>query len=541
MGYMGTSMTEEEIRKLGQGAAQFKAELPKTAAPTGSVPMVGPVLPGAARPNVPVSASTATPQNTTLQGPYANPNGGYQAGLNVVGGVPQYNQPQTPPQTAQPMSAGQAQQGGYPGMLSAQQISAEAAARIAKQRAAIEGAVTSGKTARTNLYDYTNKTTNDSRVLGDFSRTQTASPFGNLGKKTFDEGLVGRQREMDDTFSKSNYTNDINTLDNQLTSFDTLAPEQQQSMINEMTRLERQYGLELGSLMGSVNGQRTLAGSAQDFNQGMANKQFGLDESSVTGNYNGTQTQQAQAQQFGQNMATKQLERGNFESDRSYNLAKSSQEWTQTFQKEQYTDQKAQQIWDNTFKDKSFTQSMNDAAASRGLQWASLNQRDKEFVADSAFREKTFSADQEQRKIDNLKSGSSAEINKEIDGLYTGLTSGQITGSAAIQEIDGKVNAGILSKADADRMKSVITTVTASLPNVKPKLTQDQIDASGGNNPQDLNSAQLDKLWNTDPTGKAAGRPSIDWAMWYTDPRGKVGGISYDAWKKAYGPQLTSR
>ena len=208
-----------------------------------------------------------------------------------------------------------------------------------------------------------------------------------------------------------------------------------QAQMNQ-SNSDRSYGLDLAGLTGNINGQQTLASRNAD-------RGYGLDLAGLTGNIGGQQTLasqslglQAQNQgfnqnlqtnqynqdvnntKFNQNLQTKQLERSNFESDRSYQLAKSSQDWNQTFQKEQYSDQKAQQIWDNTFKDKSFTQSMADAAASRGLQWANLNQNDKEFLANQTFREKSFTADQEQRKLDNTyrdnQSGNKPKVDPKL-------------------------------------------------------------------------------------------------------------------------------
>ena len=99
-----------------------------------------------------------------------------------------------------------------------------------------------------------------------------------------------------------------------------------------------------------------------------------------------------------------QVDRKNFESDRDYEMAKGQQEWENNFKQSQFDWNKAQQAWENTFKEKDFKRSMEEAAASRGLQWASLNQRDKEFVADMAFKEKQFSFDKEQANKKTPKS-----------------------------------------------------------------------------------------------------------------------------------------
>lgn len=95
-------------------------------------------------------------------------------------------------------------------------------------------------------------------------------------------------------------------------------------------------------------------------------------------------------------LQAQQLDRRNFESDREFELAKGQQEWENAFKEGQFNEDVAQRAWENAFKEKDFAQSMKDAAASRGLQWASLSQRDKEFVADQTFREKKFTFEKEQ-------------------------------------------------------------------------------------------------------------------------------------------------
>lgn len=113
----------------------------------------------------------------------------------------------------------------------------------------------------------------------------------------------------------------------------------------------------------------------------------------------------AQGQQFEQDITTRQLDRADFESDRQFEFAKGQQEWENNFNSAQFNWNKAQQAWENAFKEKDFQQSMKEAAAARGLQWASLNQRDKEFIADSAFREKQFAYEQEQDKLKQTEQG----------------------------------------------------------------------------------------------------------------------------------------
>src|SRR5690606_33786921 len=61
-------------------------------------------------------------------------------------------------------------------------------------------------------------------------------------------------------------TNELNAIQQDLYNFDKLAPDRQRMLINEMTRIERQYGLEVGQLMGEFNGEKTLAGKTADLN-----------------------------------------------------------------------------------------------------------------------------------------------------------------------------------------------------------------------------------------------------------------------------------
>lgn len=98
---------------------------------------------------------------------------------------------------------------------------------------------------------------------------------------------------------------------------------------------------------------------------------------------------------------------------------KSQQEWENNFRQGQLDWQKAQQIWENAFQEKNFQQQMEDAAASRGLQWASLSQRQKEHIADSAFREKQFEL--EEKKFEASQSGGGELTDKESIDNYNGL------------------------------------------------------------------------------------------------------------------------
>lgn len=248
---------------------------------TGATPTVGPVLPGTARPNVSVTPVSAEPtktqtahiQNGTLQGPYINPsNGQVQQGANVVNGQIQYNKPTAQPIAAQPTT--NASQGSYPGQLTTAQIAAEAQARIDKQRASLLNAVNGAKTGAKNTYDYTQGLQADSRTLEDAKTARTLSPFN--GQTGYLQSMTNRDRQIADTASAKDYNNTIAGYDAQVASFDTLAPEQQQSIIDDLTRQERDYGLQVGTLTGQFNGQNTMQQNQNNFNNGIAQSQLDL-------------------------------------------------------------------------------------------------------------------------------------------------------------------------------------------------------------------------------------------------------------------------
>jgi hypothetical protein len=178
-------------------------------------------------------------------------------------------------------------------------------------------------------------------------------------------------------------------------------------------------------------------------NQMNTDRGFGIQEAGMTGVLNGQQTLgarslglQEQNQNFQQNMQTQQLERSNFESDRQFEMAKGQQEWNNAFAQGQFDFNKAQTAWDNTFKDKSFTQSMNEAAASKGLQWASLAQRDKEFLAQEEWNKKQFDHTKEQDTIqNNIAANKPADFDYRTDSVFIKGIAGAGTGDLTTAEI----------------------------------------------------------------------------------------------------------
>jgi hypothetical protein len=199
-------------------------------------------------------------------------------------------------------------------------------------------------------------------------------------------GTLGRQEAADYSDIERRTSDLQNAYESDVASTNAgIEADSMQAMLNDYYQ-KQQRELDVAGLTGVFNGQQTLGGKSLNQSILDSNRNYKLN---------------SQNQTFNQNMANKQLERSNFESDRQYDFAVGQQKWENAFQKGQFDFQKGQAAFENAFKNKSFQQSVNDAAASRGLQWASLGQRDKEFVAQEAWNREQFNYTKEQDKIAN--------------------------------------------------------------------------------------------------------------------------------------------
>lgn len=133
---------------------------------------------------------------------------------------------------------------------------------------------------------------------------------------------------------------------------------------------------------------------------------MGVDISNLGAN---THSSKANAAAGVQTLAGKEQQYNQMADQRNFEFQKAQQEWENVFNQAQFDESKAARIWEQAFKEKSFAQSVKDAAASRGLQWASLAQRDKEFIADQAWKQKEFDYMQQQDALKNQGVGRTAE------------------------------------------------------------------------------------------------------------------------------------
>ena len=220
--------------------------------------------------------------------------------------------------------------------------------------------------------------------------------------------LAQQARSREDQLAQQNIANAMQQA--QLTG--TYIPQGSQDIINQLIGLKNQA--ETAGLGGA-----TAETMAQFQSQGDALRNqlaaLGIDVSGL-----GAETSAADVRfpRGVQTLESKQIERKNYESDRQFEFAKGQQAWENTIKQAQFDENKAQQAWENTFKERDFAQSMQEAAAGRGLQWASLDQRTKEFVADQAFKEKQFAFEQQQAGVKTQgKEASSAAYSEFLTDL----------------------------------------------------------------------------------------------------------------------------
>lgn len=323
-------------------------------------------------------------------------------------------------------------------LRSSADLQAQSGDSLAIERAALKNAIDTQMASLRNNFDYANQNTNDQRVLEDQKLSRSLNPFS--GRTGFVQSQVARGRQIDDTYRNADMNNQLNSLSAEIANFDKLAPERQRQIYNELLTMERQFGLQQGQLTGNYGGQRTLAG--QQFDRGIYEdeRNFGYQQGRDTVN------DAYRDKVFGRDVQ---------ESDRNFNFQKAQQEWENNFKQGQFDFQKAQQTWENTFQGRKFEQDMKEAASSRGLQWASLNQRDKEFIADQAWRDKQFDYQKQQdaAKTQSVKvdaKASADNYNTILDDLGTeGLTKDR-----ARQLV--QANQGELSDADYRKLMDYI-------------------------------------------------------------------------------------
>jgi hypothetical protein len=343
------------------------------------------------------------------------------------------------------------------------------------------------------------------------------------------------------------------------------APDKIRSLIQQEIDRQRGINIQEAGLTGQYNGQRTLQGQQLD-----ANKQAA--EASATGYYNPSgMTADQINQEIAQNSAAyadatpeqqQQLHARNIylngllgKTDSTGNgdyvggnpngivgyrtttgqqldAQQAQRAWDNEFKNQQFTYQKAFDLWERTFKEKTFDQSVKQAAANLGLDYAKMSQAGKEFAAEMAFKQKAQQLEQDKfdfQKQNQQNTKQQEKMQKEAQGLADGLRDGKFTPAEALQRIEEDTKLGFYTPMEAAYLKSTLQTITPNLPSSKPQeLTKEQ-------QAQIPSDSQIEKDW------VAAGKPGgiLDYRSWYKDPNGKMAGTSFEQWMQLYGPKLS--
>jgi hypothetical protein len=168
----------------------------------------------------------------------------------------------------------------------------QAAAQVAAQRAAIASAVNQQLSSLRGNMDYTQQLQNDSNVLEDVAFQRNNNPFS--GRTGYAQRQTLRDRGIENTALMRDYNTQASAAQQQLADFDANSAALTQQILNELTQQQMQNDMNLAQLTGNYNGQRTLAGSAQDanlqnqqFNQNLTNRQANLEAALQVGNQQG--------------------------------------------------------------------------------------------------------------------------------------------------------------------------------------------------------------------------------------------------------------
>jgi hypothetical protein len=165
----------------------------------------------------------------------------------------------------------------------------QAKAQVDQKRAAIFNAYNQQKGTLKDEYDYTQQHKNDSRILEDVAFQRNNNPFS--GRTGYAQRQNQRDRGIEDTAAQKSYNSTIAGLSSQLAEFDANYPALIQEALNALEDRQFNKDTTIAGLTGNYNGQRTLAGSAQDAN--VQNQQFnqGIAQANVTGSYQPYQSQ----------------------------------------------------------------------------------------------------------------------------------------------------------------------------------------------------------------------------------------------------------
>lgn len=169
--------------------------------------------------------------------------------------------------------------------------------------------LTGAKNQETELnrrFDYANGITQDNRLLQDASFYRNNAPTAWDGSTGYRGAQNDRNRSTEDHYSKEALTDATAAAYGQANNFRDQAGNYLTTAANKLQDSDRQFSLQEGSLTGNYNGGRTLAGQAQDYNQGADQRNFNYksgqdniqNNAQYGGTFNGNKTVQQQQQEW---------------------------------------------------------------------------------------------------------------------------------------------------------------------------------------------------------------------------------------------------
>lgn len=302
-----------------------------------------------------------------------------------------------------------------------------ARAEFADQLAARRTQANQAKSALQAEWTRSNQTISDNRALDRAWLERNTNPFG--GQAGVAKDNMAREWSLADESSLNRFNQGMAAAESGYSDFANTVEDQIRARAGQLQSEAEAQALQRAALTGTIGTTRTL--------QGVQSDRAG--------------DQQAWENRFNYGQAT-----GTFANGQK-TLDKVQQEWENNFKTGQFNWQKAQQTWENAFQGRKFEQDMKDAAASRGVQWASLSQRDKEFIADQEFREKQFTLEQDKFELSKSQNGSKLSDKESTDNyntIYDDLQTTGLTKETARTLLQS--NKAFLTDSDYSKLNSYI-------------------------------------------------------------------------------------
>ena len=269
----------------------------------------------------------------------------------------------------------------------------------------------------------------------------------------------------------------------------------QQFNVNRQDQLNNQnYQRYLDQLdLAQKQAQMAMSSRGQQFNEYQAgldqnakDRQLAMQEAGLTGNYNGQQTLESILANRDYNLKRGQL-LGSIDGQKTYDAMNADRNYQLDVQNQKLAQDKlnydkqrnakldteeSKRWWAN------YEQQGQQFAKQNSLDWAKLNQAQKEFVADEAYRKNQLSLDQQKINWDkdptnpiNLQRNATAEAKQQdlndrnewlanqTKDILTSISNDQISYEDAIKQVDLLEKSGTYQSGEANKIRNTINQV----------------------------------------------------------------------------------